>query len=279
MAFTIEERDTSRAITTGDNPAVELSFSMLGSGTDPLIDDDQEALIALEAVAPLEFLGLPRRSVRVEPVALGIWNGEASYAPAPESEAPTPSDIGQTVISFDTGGGTQHITQNMLTRGVFVAQGVTPPALNGAIGVTADSVEGTDIIAPSLQFTIAAKLPDSTVTDAYKRTLALVTGTVNADVFRGHQPGEVLFLGVAGGQMGVEGSGAPWDLTFRFAVSFNRDDFIVGGITITTKLGWDYLWAFQQSMEDAPSQAIVKRTTTVYTEKVYHATAFIILGI
>jgi hypothetical protein len=278
MAFTVEERDTSRTITSGANPAVELRFVVRGVGTDPAKEDDEEALEALQAAAPADFLNLPRRDVRLEPVRIdegaeGVWDGEATYAPAQQENEPPQQ--GESVFSFDTGGGTQHITHSQATVATFAPLGATAPDFQGAIGVTADSVEGVDIVVPVYQFTETHVFADAAVTDIFKTTLMFMTGRVNSDAFRGFAAGSVLFLGAAGSRRGD----GDWEITFRFAVSPNLSAINVGPITNIAKKGWEYLWVRYEDTEDAGAQSIVKRPVAAYVERVYLELPFSVLGI
>jgi hypothetical protein len=47
--------------------------------------------------------------------------------------------------TWNTGGGTQHITQSLGTVGAWAAPGLVPPNFRGGIGVTKDGIEGVDI--------------------------------------------------------------------------------------------------------------------------------------
>jgi len=275
MPFTVEERDTSRTITSGANPAVELRFVVRGTGGD--VQNDEGALAALEDDAPAEFLSLPRRDVRIEPSGPGLWDGEASYAPVQDESEPPQQ--GESVFTFDTGGGTQHITQSLATVSTHAAPGQTAPNFQGAIGVTADSVEGVDIVVPVFQFTETHVLPNATVTDAYKNTLMILTGRVNSDAFRGFAAGSVLFLGAAGTKRGSPSGDGDWEVTFRFAVSANLSSITVGPITGISKKGWEYLWVRYEDAEDTGAQSIVKRPVAAYVERVYLELPFSALGI
>ena len=100
--------------------------------------------------------------------------------------------------SFDTSGGTQHITQAEGEER-YAATG-TAPNQNKAIGVDGDSVAGVDVIVPALQWTETYDVPSTYVTAAYIKGVAALTGTVNNAAFRSFHPGEVLFAGCNGNQ-------------------------------------------------------------------------------
>jgi hypothetical protein len=98
-------------------------------------------------------------------VAPGMWDGKVRYGRL-EKQPPT----GQHTFSFNSVGGTQHITQGIATIGAYAAKGAGPD-FGGAIGVTHDSAKGVDITIPVYQFSETHYLPASVVTDAYKGTL------------------------------------------------------------------------------------------------------------
>ena len=272
MPITCTEKPESRQITDGES--AELSFTIIGTA------DESSALSSLRGAAPFLFLGLKRQPVSVEPVsvdtsnpAVSIWEGTARYVAANQDE--TPPETGDSTFSFDTGGGTQHLTQSIQTVGRYSNSG-TPPDFKGAIGVTHDSVEGVDITVPVFNFSETHYLPASQVTNSYKGKLFRLTGTVNNAAFRGLAIGECLFLGASGSQ---RGTGEDWEITFRFAGSQNKTGLTVGDITGIDKKGWEYLWVRYDDIDDDESKTIVKQPMAAYVEKVYEDGDFNLLGI
>jgi len=263
LAIQFGERDTSPELS---QDGATLRYWVTGE------PDEFAAQGLIESVTPLQFGGLVRTNVRVEPTGPEMWDGEITYALPQQSEIP---QQGQPTFSFDTGGGTQHITQSLATVGTFAPVGITAPNFKGAIGVTADNVEGVDIVVPVYQFSETHVLPDATVTDTYKAALMVMTGRVNSDIFRGFAAGSVLFLGAAGSKRGD----GDWEITFRFAVSPNVGAITVGDITGISKKGWEYLWVRYEDAEDAGAQSIVKRPVAAYVERVYTELPFTTLGI
>jgi len=268
MPILVEEKFDSRSLTTGNNATAELTY--LVSGT----DDDIAAKAALAATAPGGHDGLVRDSVQVEYYAEDRWVGTAHYQKQ-ENQQSEPPETGDSVYSFDTGGGTQHITQSRENVGKYAPPGKTAPDFKGAIGVTHDSVEGVDITTPVYNFAETHYIANEAVTGAYKAALFNLTGKVNNGGFRGFAAGEVLFLGASGS---VRGAG-DWEITYRFAASPNRANFTVGDITVTSKKGWEYMWVRYADAEDAAAKALVKKPIAVYIEKVYPDGDFSGLGI
>jgi hypothetical protein len=195
----------------------------------------------------------------------GVWEGTAHYVKW-KSESQ---------YSFDTGGGTQHVTQSIANVGKYAAGGFTAPDFFGAIGVTDDRVEGTDITVPVFNFTETHYIDKLLVTGAYKLALFSLTGKVNGAGFKGYAKGEVLFLGASGSKRGLD----DWEITFRFAASPNVAGLSLGSITGIAKEGWQYLWVRYIDDEDSIAKAMIKRPVAAYVEQVYSYGDFSNLGI
>lgn len=268
MAITIHEKFESRLVTMGQDPTAELRYTVRGT------NDDYSARVTVQAGSPVAFdvyndgtLVLWRESISVEPVGDELWEGIVRYSRVPPTDEST--------FSFDTGGGTQHITQSRQNVARYAPPGKTAPDCKGAIGVTPDGVEGVDITVPVYQFSETHYLPDSLVTPAYKATLFALTGRVNDGTFKGFAAGECLFLGATGSK---RGSG-DWEITYRFAASPNATNLTLGDITGINKKGFEYLWVRYEDVEDTTAKALVKRPTAVYVEKVYLGGDLDLLGI
>ncbi len=266
MSTEVQERGISRTTTSGRSPSTERLYWVRGTS------DDLEALAALEAEVPSFYGGLPLYQVRVEEAGPDLYDGTVTYQVDSSTDPP---DTGESTFTFETGGGSEHITQSLATISSYAPPGGTAPDFKGAIGVTADSVEGVDIVVPTYQFTETHYLDDSLVTPSYKGTLFALTGRVNDGAFKGFSAGECLFLGVSGSKRGQ----GDWELTFRFASRPNRTGLSVGDITGIDKNGWEYLWVRYAEAEDAGAGAIVKRPVAVYVERVYESGDFAGLGI
>jgi len=263
MAVEVLEKFESRISATGENASAELIYIISGT------DDDSVAKSALGSEAPGTYDGLNRQSRHVEPLGPELWLGRVRYGKKESKET------GQSAFSFDTGGGTQHITQSIATVASYAPPARTAPDFKGAIGASHNTVEGVDITVPVYNFAETHYLPDSTVTNPYKGTLFSLTGRVNSTAFKGFQPGECLFLGASGSKRGVDN----WEISFRFAASPNKTGLTVGTIAGIDKKGWEYMWVRYADAEDAAAKSIVKRPAAVYIEKVYEEADFAALGI
>jgi len=260
MVRLIEDVD-SREVRTGDRPSCTFHYTLEG------VADDDTAKTLMENSTAEYYGDLKRESINLEPEWVdtasntGIWRVTVEYL-APEEIEP---ETGESSYSFDTTGGTQHITQSVSTRGKYAPSGKTPPDFKGAIGVTHNSVEGVDITIPVFSFTETHYLPDSVVTDTYKGRLFRLTGKTNNSNFRGCAPGECLFLGASGSRRGED----DWEVTFRFAASPNKTNIQIGDITVAEKKGWDYLWVRYADEADTDACELVKRPSAAYVEQVY----------
>jgi len=274
MALTCTENPDSRKYTDGQS--AELSYTVRGTA------DEAAAIAKLSETAPGSFNGLVRQPGTVEPVFVDeanpdrcIWTGTVQYSPYPFEVFP---QTGDSSFSFDTSGGSQHITQSLANVHKYAAAGQTAPDFKGAIGVTKDSVEGVDITVPVYTFNETHYLADDVVTDAYKGILFNLTGKTNAAAFRGLAAGECLFLGASGSKRKSAG-GVDWEINFRFAGSPNKTNLTIGPITGIAKKGWEYLWVRYADVEDTASKNLVKQPIAAYIEQVYEEGDYTGLGI
>ena len=261
MTVSCVEKVDSREITRGDSPSARLQYIIRGT------DDHDQALSELALTAPETFEELARMTYNVEPIYVdetaggsrGIWNGTAEYGQR------TFTPTGESVYQFDTGGGSQHVTQSRTTVARYARPGAVAGNFMGAIGVSADGVDGADITVPVYNFSEVHYKSRSFVDDSYKATLFELTGSVNSRKFRMFAAGEVLFLGASGTKRGSD----DWELTYRFAASPNRSGIAIGDIAGIVKGGWEYLWVQYADEEDANAQTLIKRPLSVHVEQVY----------
>jgi hypothetical protein len=261
MAITVEEK-FGRVLS--DNSA-ELTYIVRGTTS------DGDARTALLADSPTSHDGLVRDDAEVEEIANGSWLGVVRYVASAQAEP----EVGESSFSFETRGGTQHITQSLATIASYAPAGETAPDFKGAIGVQSDGIEGVDITVPVFTFSETHHLAPGSVDNAYKSTLFSLTGKTNNAPFKGLDTGEGLFLGAAGTRRGNN----PWEISFAFAGSPNVTGLTVGEITDIAKKGFEYLWIRYQEAEDATAKMLVAKPVAAYVEKVYREGDFSQLGI
>jgi len=277
MPLSLTEKLDSRKWSTGENATVEMVYILTGTS------DDLSAKTLIENSTAQTYNGLVRQSINLEPEWVdtahtdGRWIATIRYGVRP------PPEVGESTFSFDTAGGTQHITQSISTVQKYAPPGKTAPDFKGAIGVTHDNVEGVDITVPVFNFSIRRRVAIADWNAAYVGALYALTGKVNSGSFsvtiRGNTysfaPGECLFLGASGD----ESSASEFvEVNYRFAASPNRTGITVGDIGGISKKGWEYLWVRYADSEDAAAKAIVKKPIAAYVEKVYEDGNFAVLG-
>ncbi len=250
MTARISENYLSRPFTVGvRDSGRELVFDIQDAA------DEAEVLSLLEATAPASYRGLLLDSFAGEPVTDILWKGTARYVRLEDGNEYT----------FDTSGGTQHLTQSLGTVNAYALSGLTPADFRGAVGVSDDRVEGVDIVSPKFDFSETHIFENSFVDLGYKQLLFRMTGKVNDASFKGLAAGECLFMGAAGT---IKGD-TRWSITFRFSGSANASGFDVGDITGVDKDGWDYLWIRYADSVDDSAKCLVKQPISCYVERVY----------
>ena len=268
---TISEHVTSRTVNTeaGRPVIAELVFNVSGTA------HHAEAYVELYNQSSLQFESLNRQNIQIEPVTQdennpdgSYWRGTVNYdtRPLPEDKYLVPR------FSFDTGGGSQHITQAISTIGVYPPGA---PNFKGAIGVEEKDVKGVDITVPNLNVSVTQTFPKEMVTTGYMAHLSLLSGKVNGDFFLGFAPGEVLFLGAAGS----DDDATDCEISFKFSMSPNRYFFYIGDIYVESKWGWEYMWVRYIDEVDDANGCVVKVPASVYIEQVYDLADFRALGI
>ena len=202
------------------------------------------------------------------------WTATYQYAPT-DLQWPTLGEDAR--LSFNTGGGTKHLTQSIST--VLSTGGLN---FDRYVNCTPSSVNGVDVSAPQGRFSYTKKKSWADVTGAYGKTLVEMSGTINSDTFKSYAAYEVLFLGASGT---APRDGADFTLTFDFAYSPTESNIQVGDLTIATKAGWDYLWHYDKQIRafaDINGHQIGylrMEPVAAFVERVYKATAFSALGI
>ncbi|MDY7011419.1 MAG: hypothetical protein SVV80_11815 [Planctomycetota bacterium] len=212
---TLTEKLDSRKWNTGDNASVEMVYVLAGTS------DDLTAKTLIENSTAETYDGLTRQSINLEPEWVDTASGDGQWLATIRYGVKPPAEVGESSFSFDTGGGTQHITQSISTVSKYAPPGKTAPDFQGAVGVTHDNVEGVDITVPVYNFSETHYIDDG---DVNKGAYFALTGKVNNAAWKGFAAGEVLFLGASGSKRGSD----DWEITFRFAASPNKTGLTVG---------------------------------------------------
>lgn len=289
MATRTYELFDSREVTNGfDGPSARLKYRTLEA------DDEITAIASVSAVAPSAFNGLPLKTYTMTPHGGGVWTTEAHYAPKdsapidgqgdpsdPPEEPDTPNDEEPLTdeYSFDTTGGTVHVTQSLQTMEAVGRSGGAAPVYDRAIGVSKDGVAGADKIAPKLEFSITKEV--EFITLKYVHTLRDLTGSTNDAPFLGFARGEVLFMGAKGSR-----KGEPWKIQYGFLTGKNRDlveivpspnPIDAPTLAVHNVRGHEHVWVTYEDAED--SGRLIQRPSAAYVERIYDEGDFTKLGI
>lgn len=254
------------------------SWKVFGTSDDVELHADINARVS-SSYAYWQYPGVPDMQLRAESYSVtylgdDAWQVQVDYIKEGAEDGDQPLKRSR---SFDTTGGTQHITQaHEETK--YAKSGDEAPSQQNAIAVDDSGVNGVDIVVPQLCWTETYDVPNAYVTNEWIKGVAGITGTTNDAPFRSFSSYEVLFVGCSGSQEWDDQKGrGPWSLSFRFIASKNVYDQTIGDITGVTKLGHDYLWVRYESAVDA--KTLIKKPKHVYVNKVYKSANFAVLGI
>jgi hypothetical protein len=251
------------------------SYKVFGTTDDVTLHNDINSQVT-SSLAYWQYPGVPSMQLRAEQYSVS-YLGDNAWQVTIQYEKNGAEDGDQPLKrqrSFDTTGGTQHMTQ-AYAESRF---GTNAPNQQMAIGVDSNAVNGVDVVIPQLQWQESYDVPNTYVTSTWIRGVAGITGTTNRGGFRGFEAGEVLFVGCTGSQEWDDQKGrGPWSLSFRFVASKNVTNETIGEITGVNKKGHEYLWVRYEDSVD--SNVLLKKPKYVYVNKVYREGDFSALGI
>jgi hypothetical protein len=296
MALTWVEDSSSRSATIfrlgrKDASTRTRVFNVFGTTNEDVLH--AAANVAISTSYPYwQYPGQPTVKLRAESYSVE-YQGDDCWKVTINYEKIGADDTTQTAPlkrarSFDTSGGTQHITNALQVKDstgtvtdtgekVYGPSGLDDGAsMKGAINVDDNGVNGVDIVVPAFQFQESYDVPLSVLTDAYIRKLGELTGTVNKEPFRGFKAGEVLFVGASGSHEWDEQRGnGPGAITFKFVASPSAGDgktllpLKVGDINNIAKGGHEYLWVRYATVADTAKSQITRQPIAVYVNRVY----------
>lgn len=223
----------------------------------------------LDAAGELVWEGLVARSAghKVVSGTHGAYDVTVNYG---QFEILQPRGTDETSYEWQTRLESARVTQSIATVSSYKLGGGTPEDHKQAIGVKTDpsgrkQIEGVDILTPVSSFTITIRPPNSAVDQAYRLLASKYVGCVNSQIFQGHDPGEVLFAGLGGGQR----SESDHEIPMEFLVSENESMITAGGISGIDKDGWDYLWTDRRNVKNGATGEIESTVVAAYVEQVY----------
>lgn len=263
--MTTVDLDFSNELQVGEGEQ-QLTYNIRGT------EDEGEAYFALIANAIPIYNGRFAYSAVIRRAAIDCFIGTVSYKTGtPEQRQSFGDDGGGSSLQFELGNETQHITQSLSTVSKTTSGGRPAADHKGAIGVSSDGIEGTDVLVPTMNWSETHYYPLAAIGPNYLSVLRSMRVKMNSATFRGFARGEVLFLGASGG---VSAASPRWEITYRFAQSDNVTNLAVGDITVPSKLGWDYLWIEYVAQSDDTAKAVARVPYAAYVERVYEFADF-----
>ncbi len=162
MAVEMIELYDSRGGQEGDKPTAELRYVVTGT------NDEGTVRTTVLGGSPSVHQGLRRTSFQFIPEGgepgKEVWRITVYY-----------EDPAEDNYTFETSGGSEHITQSLATVASYPAPGFTAPNFRNAIGVNGDDIAGTDKTVPIFNFSESHRFASEVVTQEYKLTLFRLT--------------------------------------------------------------------------------------------------------
>lgn len=242
---------------------------------------------AREAIAPYapRYIANPfgrywrRKRLSLKGLGKGVFDATADYetlTPIAGEDSQDDQDSNSNFvpgsIAWDTTGGTEHRTQALGERILGDDAGAD---FGGAINVTGTSVQGIDVVVPSMRYSETWIMPLRIgLSYEYVASVFKLTGTVNKDRFRAFAAGEALFLGARAQWSGDQ----PYvPVTFEWNCRPNDEKYYLKGLTETLKKGWEYVWVIYET--DNVGSSRVQRPRSYVFDTIYKEGDFSLLQI
>lgn len=206
----------------------------------------------------------------IEITAKYVIEDNPDYDDSADNDEPEPS------YSFDTSGGSEHITR-AIAQNHYPSTAKDANKFIGWNGKSGDDCEisGMDIVVTNMRESYTRIIKKSKIDNAFKRSLARVTGKVNKTAFKGWAAGEVLFLGAS---YSATEDDRKVSVTYNFAIRENEPAQTIGGIEIPAKKGWWAVWQMAKTEMLAGKKPSLN-IEGIYFAQVYKEVDFGILGI
>jgi hypothetical protein len=210
------------------------------------IDSDSALAYASTRVDDLGSVGLSLASLTATELATrksgaslvyGLYRVEAQYEYIEAVLLPL-QQAGSSFVRTSSSASVQNVRLKN-SRGVvasYVPSGATAVDNKGLLGLDEDGVpQGVDI--PTPRAVASAANIVSTMSASTEATMQGIVGCVNNATYRGRPAGTLLCTGVSINQQ----SESRWEVAANFEYSANETGIVIGDITVTSKLGWQYL--------------------------------------
>ncbi|MDD5727554.1 MAG: hypothetical protein PHV59_03225 [Victivallales bacterium] len=230
---------------------------------------EEEAFATLKSIVPTYIGNLKLKTYELNEVkGGGAFTYDVNYEKSLSGNPDTPT-VQEPRYSFHT----SHAQAKMIRHKGEVWKSEGAKSLPG-IHLTEEGYKGVDVAKANPLETLDLTVKRSKVTPDYKRTLIKMVHTVNKERFKGWEPGEVLFVGANISRYGDE----DYNITFEFAISPNKKDIDLMGITIPEKKGWHYAWVIEKQ-KICDDKEILPVAQSAYVHKIFEESDFELLGI
>jgi len=136
-------------------------------------------------------------------------------------------------ITVDQAVGNVHVTAGRRIAG-YDGTGKCPD--NGGVFFDGTEITGTEIMVAEGRFSVSYRHPQAWLNGSYIRAVEQLVGFPCADTFLGYAAGECQYAGGNFTETDAEASAS-----YSFVTSRNVTNLVVGGVTITSKAGFDVL--------------------------------------
>jgi len=298
-----------RKLNVGENNSIEYAITIWDTGdwatgnlceSQVFGDDNDEMLARAYAFSILPLirwvnLGLCDYALHLNSFTLeelGTGSTRKFLVLATYSDARPNFTINYCKLAFTVSGETEHIQAGLAHIGSYIcdpAGGESSAAIcgelfGGLINVNGTEVEGIDIPAAGLNFTITSCMNPNAVTAAYLQQLYYMAPSMNSNpVLGAFAPGELLFRGASG-----QGDQSQlFCIDFDFGAKPNWVDGPPGCgpnacLMGLQKLGWDLYWIFTQpvAITAGPASCRVHAALphSVHVERIFCARDFNLLS-
>lgn len=208
----------------------------------------------VDALTPPSFDGLAAKTITIEPVDISHLLARVRYS-RKQADEPEPDQV-QVSVRINTETARKLVALDTEAHDVH---GNSAPEVENFINVENGEPQGVDILVPVTE--IELTVVRNTVTLAYVRTLASLTGTVNDADFYGFEAEELLYLGA---QVDRRDDGK-WTVRHSFRAG-KTQNVTIYGVNITTK-PFDYVWTMTERTEDV--DRITVKPIAVYVQQIY----------
>lgn len=266
------ELASSRASQKGrkDGTFIDLEYVLSG----PLSDRDARANV--ELAAPPTYDELLRQTIKLDPIAPGLWKATVHYGPKDDQDSIEPPELNDVEFTLNlTAGNNLRVTVSKRTEKYPPDEA---PNREGSINVDKDGhPQGVDVPQGSTTYSETHYLPAARITKQFVADVDSVKFHTNDAPFRIWEKGEVLFTGASFGTTKKSMATA----TFEFEISKNANDLNIGPISGVKKGGHEYLEVTfeDEEVDEGGTKYLIARPKFVYVHKLFDEEDFAKLGI